>query len=479
MNNEDQESGKENAANASGEAFTEWYNTIVEETGLTDKRYPVKGMNVWPYYGWKAMSLIDGIIRRSFDSRNHQEVYFPLLIPKNEFEKEKEHIKGFDAQVFWVMKAGENDLDIPLLLRPTSETAMYPIFSLWIRSHADLPLKVYQIVNTFRYETKQTRAFIRVREIHFIEGHTCHATFEDAEGQIKEDLEIMNEVAANLCIPYRIHKRTEWDKFPGAYYTYGVDIVLPDGRTLQVASVHQYRTNFSVPYSIYYEDETGDRKPVHQTTYGMSERLLGAVVAVHGDEKGLFFPPSIAPYQVVVIPIPVKGKQELISRGAAKIMEILRKGKIRAMLDDRDIRPGNKFFEWERKGVPLRIEVGSREIDEDKVTVARRDSGEKVTVTVKGLCPALRKIMKDVERQLLMKAKSREKGFEKFCETLEEVSPGLNKVWWCGSTACGTQMEERTGYSVLGSPPFGKNGKGKCVICSADTETIAVLGRPV
>ncbi|MBX8644452.1 MAG: proline--tRNA ligase, partial [Thermoplasmata archaeon] len=354
--------------------FSEWYNEVVEQNELTDKRYPIKGMNVWPYYGWKTWLLIGSIVRREFDLRGHQEVYFPLLIPEDQFQKEKEHIKGFDAQVFWVTRAGDNELDIPLLLRPTSETAMYPIFSVWIRSHADLPLRIYQIVNTFRYETKQTRAFIRVREIQFIEGHTCHASYEEAESQIREDLEIMKNIAEELCLPYKVIRRTEWDKFPGALYTYGVDTMLPDGRALQIASIHQYRTNFSIPYNIYFEEEDGSRKPVHQTTYGMSERMLGAVVAIHGDDTGLIIPPSVSPVQVLVVPVPVKGEAERITGEARKIYDAVSSLGFRTRFDDRDIRPGNKYYYWERRGVPLRLEIGKREIDEGFVTAVRRDS---------------------------------------------------------------------------------------------------------
>ena len=207
--------------------FGEWYNETVEKAQLCDKRYPIKGMNVWTPYGWKLMTQIDAYIRREMVATGHDEVCFPLLIPQTEFNKEKEHIKGFDSEVYWVTKAGNNDLDIPLLLRPTSETAMYPMFSLWIRSHTDLPLKVFQIVNTFRYETKQTRAFMRVREIHFFESHTCHETEEDAQKQVEQDMVIMDNVAKELCLPYSMLVRTEWDKFPGAHYTVGIDTVMP------------------------------------------------------------------------------------------------------------------------------------------------------------------------------------------------------------------------------------------------------------
>ncbi len=461
------------------ENFSDWYNEVVEENGLTDKRYPIKGMNVWPPYGWKTMLLIDAIVRREFDSRGHDEVNFPLLIPEDQFEKEKEHIKGFDSQVFWVTKAGDNELDIRLLLRPTSETAMYPLFATWIRSHADLPLRIYQIVNTFRYETKQTRAFIRVREIHFIEGHTCHATFEDAERQINEDIEIMRDIAKGLCLPFRIHTRPDWDKFPGAFYTKAIDTLLPDGRTLQIASIHQYRSNFAVPYGIYFEEEDGTRKPVFQTTFGLSERMLGAVVAVHGDDMGLVMPPPIAPVQAVVVPVPVKGEAGSIGGEAEKVWKRLSAAGVRARLDSRDIRPGNKYYEWERKGVPLRIEVGRREAAEKFVTAVRRDSGEKSRIDGASLEDGVKELLDEISDSLRRRAAEKEKLLEKEAAALADIGPGLNMVWWCGSEECGKGIDEKTGSSILGIPEGKQEGSGRCIVCGKETGTRAAVSRPM
>src|SRR5213593_3185854 len=305
------------------EEFSEWYNEVIERSELSDKRYPIKGMNVWRPYGWAIMKLIDQAIRDEFDSTGHGEVNFPVLIPESEFKKEAEHVKGFEGDVFWVTRGGFNELDIKLVLRPTSETAMYPMFKLWIRSHADLPLKVYQIVPVFRYETKMTRTFLRVREIHFFEAHTAHATFEDAEQQIQEDLQIHERLMRRFCLPYLISKRPDWDKFPGAFYSLGADTLLPSGRTLQIATFHQYKDNFSKVYDVKYEDVEGTRRYVHQTTDGMSERLVGAIVAVHGDEKGLVLPPEVAPIQVVIVPILEKGHQEEIGRAALEVYQSL------------------------------------------------------------------------------------------------------------------------------------------------------------
>ncbi len=449
--------------------FSDWYNEIVELAGLTDKRYPVKGMNVWTAYGWKVQQLIDGHIRRYFDETGHGEVCFPLLIPENEFAKEKDHIKGFDSEVFWVTHAGLNPLDIRLLLRPTSETAMYPMFQVWVRSHADLPLKIYQIVNVFRYETKQTRAFIRVREIHFFESHTCHATFEDSEAQVREDMEIMGRLSKNLCLPYLLLKRTEWDKFPGAYYTVGIDIILPSGRSLQIGSIHEYRENFSKPYEIKFEDEKGEHRYVNQTTYGMSERLIGAVVAVHGDDKGIILPPDISTYQAVIIPIPAKGSVEEIHAEASKLADELKKSGLRVHVDLRDVRPGNKFYDWEIKGVPLRIEIGPRDIANNVVTAVRRDSGQKAQLKREHLSSEIKAILETVSRDMLERAQKEFDSNIVEATSLENLPEKMIKIGWCGTEECGREIEVKSGRSILGENVLDKSAKKtKCAVCGKD-----------
>ena len=284
-------------------SFVERYLAVVDAAALTDKRYPVKGMNVWTPYGFRARRELDRIMIREIESTGSVPVEFPALIPQTEFQKEGEHIKGFDAQVYWVTRGGDSTLDIPLVLRPTSETAMYPVFSLWVRSHRDLPLNVYQIVNTFRYETKTTRPFLRVREIHFFEEHTCQLDEAAATARVASNLDAFGKMARSFGLPFLAVRRPEWDKFPGAFYTVALDIPVGGSRTLQIGSVHHYRENFSRPYHIAYEAPDGSQQFVHQTTFGLSERLIGAIVAVHGDAKGAVFPSEVAPYQVVVIPI--------------------------------------------------------------------------------------------------------------------------------------------------------------------------------
>lgn len=459
------------------ENFSEWYNDVIERAGLSDKRYPVKGMNVWRPYGWKIMLNIDRTIREECNEKGFDELCFPLLIPKDQFSKEKEHIKGFDEQVYWVTKAGENKLDVPLLLRPTSETAMYPMFALWVRSHSDLPLKTYQIVNTFRYETKQTRPFIRVREIHFFEAHTCHTDFDDAEKQIKEYYEILKRIAKKLCLPYILTKRPEWDKFAGAFYSVGIDTLMPSGKTLQIGSVHQYKENFSKAYDIKYENESGGHSFVNQTTFGMSERLVGAVIGIHGDDKGIILPPGIAPVQIVIVPIFKKENEKTVKEICEKVKETLKA--FRVELDYRDITPGSKYYDWELKGVPLRIEIGPKDVKKQCAVFVRRDNGEKFEVKTEKVAGEAGKILKNIEVNLLKKAEEILKSRVKIFEKLDEAKKfdGIIKTGWCGKKECGLDIEEKLEMKTLGALTEKEEFKGKCASCRKDTDTVVYMAR--
>ena len=454
--------------------FGEWYNETVDKAQLCDKRYPIKGMNVWTPYGWKIMSQIDSFLRREMEATEHDEVSFPLLIPESEFKKEKDHIKGFDEEVYWVTHAGLNPLDIRLVLRPTSETAMYPMFSLWVRSHQDLPLKVFQIVNTFRYETKQTRAFMRVREIHFFESHTCHADREDAERQIKQDVEIVDAVCHDLCLPYSLLIRTDWDKFPGAYYTVGIDTVMPNGRTLQIGSAHYYSTNFSKPYNITYETESGEHVFVHQTTLGMTERLLGAVIGVHADDTGLKLPPAISPLQIVIVPIFKKDNAEEVIDVCRKVAAELKVAGIRVKVDERNDRPGSKFFDWEIKGVPLRFEIGGKDIENGVVTFARRDNGEKGTISLDSVVGGSRLILDKISEDMLEAAKAKQQGFIDEMDDMDKVDTipegRIVKIGWCGCPECGHKFEDKYDIKILGTPYKPENWTGKCIVCGKEAK---------
>jgi prolyl-tRNA synthetase len=459
------------------EDFSEWYNEIVELANLTDKRYPIKGMNVWTPYGWKIMRHIDTYIRQECDATDHGEVNFPLLIPETEFQKEKDHIKGFDAEVYWVTHAGLNELDIRLCLRPTSETAMYPIFALWVRSHTDLPLKTYQLVNTFRYETKQTRAFIRVREIHFFESHTCHVDEADAQKQVEEDFVILRNIMVKLCLPYSLLKRTDWDKFPGAYYTVGVDTLMPEGKSLQLGSIHHYRENFSRPFDIKYEDINGQMQYCHQTTFGMSERLVGAVVGVHGDDKGLVLPPAVAPFQVVIIPILAKGNVEAVAVEAKKLADELTAAGIRVKLDDSNERPGSKFYNWEIKGVPFRLELGMRDIEGGKVAYAKRNDGKKGAFARATCVQDVKAMLDTIMTEMLESANKRMRESYVTVTSLDNIPGKTLRFGWCGDAECGHTLEQKTELKLLGTPYIHEDFQGKCIVCGKDTDKVAYASK--
>ena len=465
--------------------FIDWYLAAVDAANLSDKRYPVKGMNVWTPYGFLARRNLDAVMVRAIEATGSRPVEFPALIPRTEFQKEKEHIKGFDAEVYWVTKGGNTTLDIPLVLRPTSETAMYPIFALWVRSHQDLPLNVYQIVNTFRYETKTTRPFIRVREIHFFEEHTCQVDEATAADRVRSNIDAFDVMAHEFALPFAAVRRPEWDKFAGAYYSIAFDIPVGGARTLQIGSVHHYRENFSGPYGIRYEAADGSSKLVHQTTFGLSERLLGAIVAVHGDDKGIAFPSAIAPYQVVVIPI-AGGKSATPPTDAARsIADRLRARGLRVHLDDGADRPGAKYYHWEAAGVPLRLEVGPREAAKGEATCVNR-LGERSTVGAGQFEATVTARLAAYDDELRARAAERFRASFEVAASLDDLkaSTQVRVVPWCGDEPCGHRIEEAMDGSLLGVPerplPLTLPDPGRCIACASEKPTRwAVAGRPL
>jgi prolyl-tRNA synthetase len=466
-------------------AFIDWYLASVDAANLTDKRYPVKGMNVWTSYGFRARRELDRVIVREIEATGSEPVEFPALIPETEFQKERDHIKGFDAQVYWVTKGGSSPLDVNLVLRPTSETAMYPVFALWVRSHRDLPLNVYQIVNTFRYETKTTRPFLRVREIHFFEEHTCQTDEESATARVRSNLAAFERMAAAFVLPYLPVRRPEWDKFPGAYYSIALDIPIGSGRTLQIGSIHHYRENFSRPYGISYETADGSQRPVHQTTFGLSERLIGAMVAVHGDQKGVVFPSAIAPYQVVIVPIPGKDAPSGVDPFVDALALRLKSAGLRATVDRSPERPGAKYYKWETAGVPLRLEVGPREAAAGTVTAVNR-LGRKQLVGPADLDRGIAEALEAFDRELGAKARGEFASAFQIASALSELagSTAVRVVPWCGSEACGHAIEQAIDGALLGTPeaelPIPVGSPGPCISCGAAASSRwALAGRPI
>lgn len=449
------------------EDFSEWYHELLITGEIIDNRYPVKGMCVWFPFGFAMRKNVYGIIRELLDC-DHYETQFPLMIPENEFMKEAQHIKGFEDEVYWVTHGGTSPLEVKLALRPTSETAIYPMFKLWIRSHADLPLRIYQIVNTFRYETKHTRPLIRLREItSFKEAHTAHATWDEAAAQVEVAIQRYSEFYRRLAIPFLVSRRPSWDKFPGADYTTAIDVIMPDGKTLQVGTAHHLGSTFAKTFEITYEAPDGEQKLINQTCYGISERCIAALISVHGDDKGLILPWEVAPVQVVIIPI-LLGDKEKVLETCRDLQQNLATACIRVQLDTADERPGAKFYKWEMKGVPIRLEVGPRDIQKGVVTLARRD-GVKKSVPMDGLLAALASEANELCAALYDRAKqfmdSKVREVATIDEAKEQTQEGVALVPWCGAEECGHQLENQVEANMLGEPQYQTFSDAPCAVC--------------
>ncbi|MEB3774452.1 MAG: proline--tRNA ligase [Desulfurococcales archaeon] len=463
--------------------FPRWFDWILEEAEIYDYgRYPVKGMGIWRPYGFQIRRRIIDIIREVLDGRGHEEVLFPLLIPETLLQVEKEHIKGFEDEVYWVTHGGLEPLDVKLALRPTSETSITFMESYWIKSYRQLPKKYYQIVSIFRYETKATRPMIRLREVTtFKEAHTVHDTFEDSERQVLEAIEAYKEIYDRLAIPYLVSKRPEWDKFPGALYTIAFDIVMPDGRALQIGTVHNLGQNFTkvFDFKIQLSDESHDYP--WQTSYGISDRIVATVISIHGDDRGTILPPNIAPIQVVIVPIPAGSEEDrrLVDKTVKEVEKLLAGHSIRVKVDDREeVRPGAKFYYWEARGVPVRIEIGPREAKNGTVTIVRRDTLEKMETPVSTLVDELDRLFNSIYEMLKERAWNYMKSKIKRTTSLDEAKSwiserkGIVELPWCGMDDCAAQMEDMLEAKTLGTPWPREDAPGmKCPICGRDAVT--------
>ncbi|VVB53686.1 Proline--tRNA ligase [uncultured archaeon] len=428
------------------EDFSEWYHKVLDEAQVIDQRYPIKGMLVYRKWGLYIIRQAQQYLERRLEEDGHEPVLFPVLIPEDVLGKESEHIAGFENEVFWVTHAGATPLERKLALRPTSETSMYNLFSLWVRTHGDLPIKIHQSCAVYRYDTKHTRPLIRGREFLWNEGHTAFATRKEALENIETIIGIYGKLIGDLlCLPYQVNKRPDWDKFPGAEYTIAFETLMPDGKTLQIATVHNLGQHFSKVFDITYADEQGGRHHAWQTSYGPGfGRLLAAVISVHGDEKGMILPPQVAPVQAVIVPIIFKDTEGKVRKEAEALKHKLEKHGIRVEIDDREIRPGEKYYYWEQRGVPLRIEIGPRDLEKKQVVVVRRDTGEKLFVPEADL--DVHKIFSDIEANLKKKAQESFNHRIKKAANMQELEErlttgGIIEAGWCGKQECAKQIE--------------------------------------
>lgn len=452
------------------ENFSEWFLEVLEKAGILDQRYPIKGCDVLLPLGAGILRKMVSVLEKLLKENGNKEVLFPLFIPEKFFKKESHHIKGFEEEVYYVTHAGKNKLDEKLVIRPTSETAMYPMFSLWVRSYQDLPLKIFQTVSVFRYETKMTKPLVRIREVMFFnESHTAHKDWEEAEEEVKAAVKIYSKYYLdNLALPFLVLKRPEWDKFPGAVYSLAFDTLMPDGKVLQIGTVHNLGENFAKAFEIKYTDKDGRKRYVNQTCYGISTRPLAALIAVHGDDKGLILPPEIAPIQIVIVPIFTKETKTKVLEKCGEILGRLKEEGYSVILDDREYTPGFKFHDWELRGVPLRIEIGPKDIEKKQAVLARRDFLERVPVADDVLEKEVQEAFDSMFLQLKKRAQeslciSDAKNYKELKTRLKE---GFVRIDFCMNEKCAEKLKEKIKAEVRGAL-FGKHEKPgkKCVVC--------------
>ncbi len=474
-----------------GMEFGKWFDWVIEAAEIYDYgRYPVKGMGIWLPYGFRLRRNVIELIRRVLDSRGHEEILLPLLIPDYILAKESEHIRGFEGQVYWVTRGGFDELDVKLALRPTSETPLSYMESFWIKSYKQLPKKYYQIVSMFRYETKATRPMLRVREVTmFKEAHTVHEDFIDSERQILEAIEAYKEFFNVLGIPYVISKRPEWDKFAGAIYTIAFDTLMPDGRALQIGTVHNLGQNFTKVFEVRIQRRDQSIDYAWQTSYGVSERVIASLISIHGDSKGLRLPFNIAPIQVVIIPIPAGNERErkLALSLVDRVEKELKDAGIRVYVDrDPERTPGEKFNIWEIKGVPIRIEIGPKEASGEFITIFRRDTGSRMKVSLNEMVDAVKAVGEEIDKNLRSQAWSKFKSSIRRVSSLDEArraleeGAGIVELPWCGKTSCAEEVMAILGIDALGTPldqEVGNLKDLKCPVCGSSSVTLMRYAR--
>ncbi len=460
--------------------FSEWYSEILNKAEITDIRYNVKGFTVIRPFGALIIERLYDLWESELQEKRHKPCFFPTVIPEKNFKKEAIHVKGFSPDVFWLKPIGEGNL----ALRPTSETAFYQLYSLWIRSWRDLPLKLYQRANVFRLETKATRPLIRAREFLWIESHDVFATRKEAEAQVQEDISITEQAMhQKLGIPFLALKRPEWDKFPGAEYTIGSDVLMPDGRVIQQPSTHLLTQGFSKSFNIKFKDEKGKEQHVWQTCYGPAmSRILASLIAVHGDDSGLILPFCISPAQVIIIPIyKTKNKRKILKK-AQEVEKKLKQENIRAEIDDTEKTPGEKFFFWELRGIPLRIEIGEKEL-KGKLTLFLRDTKERVKVNL----TEINKKGEALDKRLKQKADKNFKNAVVDCKSAEDVKTALakKKIARCNFCSiskkgekCAETVEKKFLAFVQGILHNKKEkAKGKCIFCNKKAENVVYIAK--
>ena len=466
------------------ENYSEWYTEVIRKAKLADYA-PVRGCMVIRPYGYELWENVKAGLDRRFKETGHENAYFPLFVPMSFIEKEAQHIEGFAPELAVVTHGGGKKLEDPLVVRPTSETVIGYMYSQWIQSYRDLPVLINQWANVVRWELR-TRLFLRTMEFLWQEGHTAHATAEEAQEETLQMLDVYTDFAVNdAAIPVIPGRKSESEKFPGADASYSIEAMMGDRRALQSGTSHNLGQNFAKAFDIQYQDANGAQQYCWTTSWGVSTRMVGAIVMTHGDDQGLVLPPRLAPTQVVIVPIYRKGAERSTVMEAIEKIEAMLGQDVRLKVDERDeYSPGWKFNEWELKGVPLRIEIGPRDIAKDQVVLARRDvpgRDGKSFVPLAGLTDVISDTLKDIQNNLLARAIefrdaniSEPSDYDSFREA---ATQGFARAWWCGNVACEDKVKDDTKATTRCIPSDQPGGSGTCIVCGESAEEIAIFAR--
>ncbi len=474
-----------------GENFSAWYNEVVQRAELADYT-PVKGCLVIRPYGYAIWERMQQALDAMFKATGHQNAYFPLFIPESFLKKEAEHVEGFAPETAVVTLGGGKELEEPLVVRPTSEAIIWPIMADWIQSYRDLPILINQWVNVVRWELR-TRPFLRTLEFLWQEGHTAHATQEEAEAETRQQLDTYRRFMEEwMAMPPVTGRKTEREKFAGADRTYSCEPMMQDNRALQAATSHNLGQNFARAFDVRFQTEDGTHEYVWSTSWGASTRLIGGLVMTHGDDRGIIVPPKLAPIHAVIVPIYRSAEERAPVLEAAERVRSALAGEVRVKVDDRDtLNPGAKFYEWERKGVPVRIELGPKDLERGEAVLVRRfeagDGQRKLAVAEGDIPAALACILDEIQAQLLQRAlERRERNSYRGVAEYEELKriiggeEGFIYTGWCGSDACEARVKEETKATirVILDPEFRSDDPPqKCIYCGAAAADEVVWAR--
>ena len=457
--------------------FAQWYTDVILKTDMVDYG-PVKGTMVIKPYGYAIWENIQHYLDKEFKKRGVQNAYFPLLIPESYLKKEAEHVEGFAPEVAVVTYAGGEELSEKLIIRPTSETIICEMYAKWIKSYRDLPMVMNQWCNVMRWE-KTTRPFLRTSEFLWQEGHTVQACKEDAERDTQEMLKVYSDCLRNLmAIPTLTGRKTEKEKFAGAVATYGMEAVMKDGKCLQAGTTHDLGQNFAKSSNIRFLNKNGELEYGYSTSWGVSTRLIGALVMVHGDERGLRMPPNIAPIQAVIVPI--ANHKPGVNEKCQEVYDKLSRAEVRVKLDNSDNTPGWKFNEYEMKGVPVRLEIGPRDIENNVLTAVRRDTHEKVQLNLDNVVDELKNLLKDIQDNMLKQADDNLKAAivetDNFDELVKAVNDGKVVLsYHCGNTECEEEIKQKTTIKTRVIHSYDE--AHKCIYCGKPSKYRIYFGK--